>query len=158
MSTKYKMTIPGHCYPLKTHRPIQPLRTGGKGSRWMFQFKSKAGLKWAGCRPSLGKTDKLRDYQERAVYEIMRQWAAPGGGRMAPLEGKVGITITIYYSGQQPDAFGPSETIFDILQDAKVVRDDVQLVPCGTPAISRVHCKKAVEHVEILVWDLEEQS
>lgn len=118
------LTIPGHCYSLKTSRTI---------------FRNKAT-----GRMFPGKRKKLENYERQAVLFLRQAW-----GRRPPLAGTVLVSMVIYYSGPEPDAFGPAETVFDCLQKAEVVENDRQLVPSGTPAIARVHVCRAMERVEI---------
>lgn len=120
-SWRFLAKIPGHCYSLKNHRPIH--RAGG--------------------RPFLGKSPALRAYQEKAALILRAAWA----GR-APLQGEVKIRMSVHYAGPRPDALGPAETIFDCLQAAGVVQDDVQLVPVE---ITRVHCSRDQESVTVVL-------
>jgi hypothetical protein len=121
------LTIPGHCYSLKNHRPI--MRRGRRG------------------KPFLGKSIALKRYQARAVAALKDAWE-PFETITAP----VGISIELHYCGQAPDALGPAETIFDCLQLAGVVEDDVLLHPL---AIRRTHVKsKDYEEATIFLWEL----
>ncbi len=124
-----KITIRGHCYSLKNHRPIF---NAGKGGR-----------------PFLGKSATLRTYQRAATESLRAAWSP-----RPPIEGKVQVALVYYYAGKEPDALGFAETIFDCLQAAGIVTDDAQLVPSGCPAISRIHVGTAEQRVEVeLVGD-----
>lgn len=121
-----RLVITGHCYSLKNHRPI---------------FKGKGGCSF------LGKSKALREYEERALVELLAQWRP-----RPPLRGPVRVSLRYYYRGKKPDALGFAETVFDALQEAAVVDDDVQLVPWGVPAIARIHAaSEEEERVEICV-------
>lgn len=118
-----KLTIAGHCYSKKNSRPI---------------FRTGSG------RPFLGKSSQLRRYERGANILLRSAW-----GPRPPLQGRIEVKLTFYYAGREPDALGPAETVFDALQAAGIVTDDVQLVPSGLPAIARVHVGRAEERVEI---------
>lgn len=115
-------TVAGHCYSLKNHRPIY--RAGG--------------------RAFIGKSKALAQYQRRAALELMHQHA------QAPIDRLVFAGVKIYYAGPEPDALGPTETIFDCMQAGGVVVDDRLIVPRG---IVRIRVPRAEERFEVyLEW------
>ena len=119
------LTVKGHCYSKKNHRPI--FRAGRRG------------------RPFLGKTNTLKQYENVALLQIKAQW-----GSWPALSSWVEVVLVIRFAGPTPDAFGPSETIFDCLQAAGVVKNDSLLCP---QAVIRERVKKGQEEVEIrLDW------
>lgn len=117
------LVVRGHCYSKKNSRPI---------------FKR-------GSRLFPGKSEQLERYERTAAVDLRRQW-----GIRRTLKGSAFVRLTYYYRGQTPDALGFAETIFDAIEAAGIVEDDVQLVPVGSPAISRIHAvHKDGERVEI---------
>jgi hypothetical protein len=135
------LSIPGHCYPLKTHRPIRVVRSRQTGR----------------LIPIVGKSSALRAYEKRATLLLKQQWA----GR-PPLEGRVPIRLHVMFAGPEPDALGPAETVFDLLQAAGVVGNDRQLVPCGCAdhlaAVVRTRVPRKDEGVEITLGDSERRD
>ena len=142
----YELSIQGHCPSKKNSRPIY--RKGGK--------------------PFLGKGDKLREYEEHAVIQLRAQW------KHEPIDHDVLCALRIYYYaakalGKRPDAFGPAETVYDVLEAAGVVTNDVHLVPGGAigvadfstlihRAIDRIPVRDRKEQrVEITLVDLEDK-
>ncbi|KAF0156254.1 MAG: hypothetical protein FD189_1059 [Elusimicrobia bacterium] len=119
-----RLVILGHCPSKKNSRDIFRNRRTGR----MFP----------------GKSDALRTYEEKAALLFRQAW-----GARLPLVGDVKIRAVYHYAGKRPDALGFMETIFDAIQAAGIVADDVQLVPSGMPAIRRIHCVKAQERVEV---------
>jgi len=102
----YELSIQGHCPSKKNSRPIY--RKGGK--------------------PFLGKSDRLRDYEEHASIQLRAQW------KHEPIDHDVLCALRIYYYaakalGKRPDSTGPEETVWDVLETAGVVTNDVHLVP-----------------------------
>ena len=129
-----RFTIHGHCPSKKNHRPIY--RTGGTG------------------KPFLGKSDMLRRYEQQARVQLMIQCRA--NGLRSPLSGDVRCRLVVYYAGPRPDAFGPAETIYDLLEEGQIVENDRQLIPWGEPAVERVHVSRARERVEVYLGEEKE--
>jgi Holliday junction resolvase RusA-like endonuclease len=123
-----KLIIHGHCLSKKNHRPI---------------FRNPNG------KPFLGKSKKLKIYERQAEAQLRAQRRLHG--IQDPLQGDVACRLVVYYSGRRPDAFGPAETIYDLLEAAGVVEDDGQLVPWGEPAIELVHTVRLQERVEVFL-------
>ena len=122
-----RFTIHGHCPSKKNHRPIH--KAGGSG------------------KPFVGKSPALRRYEQQARVQLILQCRAHG--LRAPMTGPVRCRLIVYYSGPRPDALGPAETIYDLLEAAQVVENDRQLVPWGEPAVELVHVSRAREMVEV---------
>ena len=119
------LTIPGHCYSKKNHRPIRRNRRTGK------RF--------------LGKSDELTGYESLAVVLVRAQWSP-----RPPIETEVRVALRVWWWRAHPDALGPAETVYDILEHAGVVRNDRLIVPWGTPAIERIKVSSpAEERVEV---------
>ncbi|MFA4944910.1 MAG: hypothetical protein WC789_09450 [Lentisphaeria bacterium] len=123
----FALHIPGHCYSKKNHREIHSNRRTG--------------------RRFLGKSDRLSAYEEYAVFEIRRQWR----GRPT-LMGPVRVALKVWWYRAHPDALGPAETVYDVLEHAGVVKNDRQLIPWGTPAVERIKVSSPEdERVEVTV-------
>ena len=128
----YTFTIPGHVYSLKNHRPIFINRRTGK------RFT--------------GKSKQLAEYQAHAVRALT--WQAKCNGFPIGLAERVLCRIDVLYRGKEPDAFGPAETLYDAIQQAGLVIDDVFLVPWGKPAVSRTHVTSRSEEKAIITLEI----
>ena len=142
MSSRYKLTIEGRCYSKKNSRDIHTITEGG-GRPILGMENGRLVTKKPKTRSYPGKGEKLKNYEAHATAQARLQWDGP------PLEGPVRITLRIFFSGPTPDAFGPSETVFDVLEAAGVVKNDRQFVVWGMPAIDPIRVTPGTERVEI---------
>lgn len=111
----YELVIQGHCPSKKTSQAILMNKATGK------RF--------------ISKPQRARDYEEPAVAQLHDQWKVHGRRRPA-LCHDVLCSLKVYYYaakglGRRADAHGPGETIYDVLQAAGVITNDVHLVPGG---------------------------
>lgn len=131
MAREWKLTVHGRAISKKNSRDTKA-RTGKRGQTLLFP----------------GKSDRLKLFEKNATAMLQAQWDDE------TITDYVGIAMTVFYSGPEPDAFGPAETIFDCLEYARVVKNDRLLVPWGEPAIQRVRVEAGTERTEITLKEI----
>ena len=168
----YELSIQGHCPPKKTSMPIWRERNSDSTTgdfpqgRAVSAKEFRAGVEHKQGKPSIGKRTVVSDYETSAVIQLRAQWKGK------PIDHDVLCSLCVYYYarkglGRRPDAFGPAETVYDVLEAAGVVTNDVHIVPGGTigvadfstlihRAIDRIPVRdRKEERVEITLVDLE---